>query len=521
MSPRLLPALSLVCLAAAASAQIATPGPQPSPTPIDPSLILTPPAAASPRLNNPRVFGARPGNPFLYSIPATGERPMSFRAEGLPAGLTLDAATGRISGSVRTAGEFDATLHAKNARGEASKGFKIKIGEEIALTPPMGWNSWNCWHGSVNQAKILSAAHGMVQSGLDQHGWTYVNIDDTWQGTRGGPSNALQPDPKTFPDIKALSDEVHGLGLKLGIYSTPWVTSYDGHAGGSSEDPQGAWDRATMSKGENNRKILPRAIGRYHFFDADAKQWAAWGVDYLKFDWAPIEMPETREMADVLRASGRDVVFSLSNNATNTLFAIIGDVSKVANSWRLGNDIDDSWKSLLYQAFNNDKWAPYSRPGHWNDPDMLEVGANGGGKLKRLTADEQYTHISQWCLLSAPLLLGCDLEHLDPFTVALLSNDEVIEVNQDTLGKQATCVSRADNLRVFAKPLDDGSWAVGLFNLGDTGAAGSVLWASLKISGPQKVRDLWRQKDLGVFADQFGGQIAAHGVLFVKISPQK
>ena len=361
----------------------------------------------------------------------------------------------------------------------------------------------------------------MVKSGLDQHGWTYVNIDDAWQGHRGGPFNAIQPDPKTFPDIKALSDEIHGLGLKLGVYSTPWVTSYAGHIGCSSEDPDGAWDAATMSKGVNNKKILPKAIGSHHFFTNDAKQWAAWGVDYLKFDWAPVELPETREMYDALRASGHDIVLSLSNNGTGSLFNVIGDVSKYANSWRLGNDITDTWGSLKNAGFNNDKWAPFSRPGHWNDPDMFEVGANGGGKPKRLTADEQYLHVSQWCLSSAPLLLGCDLEHLDPFTVALLSNDEVIEVNQDTLGKQATCVAQAGNLRVFAKPLDDGSWAVGLFNLGEAEAPVVVDWSLLKASGPQKVRDLWRQKDLGVFADKFEGQVAAHGVLLVKVAAQK
>ena len=190
----------------------------------------------------------------------------------------------------------------------------------------------------------------------------------------------------------------------------------------------------------------------------------------------------------------------------------------MANSWRLDGDIDDSWNSVKGEGFNNDKWAPYSRPGHWNDPDMLEVGANGGGKLKRLTPDEQYTHISQWCLLSAPLLLGCDLEHLDDFTIALLSNDEVIEIDQDTLGKQATCVREAGDFRVFAKPLDDGSWAVGLFNLGETWKRpDAVNWSSLKISGSQKVRDLWRQKDLGVFSDKFistgsaSESFAAHG----------
>ena len=251
------------------------------------------------------------------------------------------------------------------------------------------------------------------------------------------------------------------------------------------------------------------------------KQWVAWNVDYVKFDWAPIELPETKEVSEALRAGGRDIVLSLSNNSTNTLFGIIGDISKYVNSWRLDGDIGDSWRSIKDEGFNNDKWAPYSRPGHWNDPDMFEVGSNGGGQPKKLTPDEQYLHVSQWCLLSAPLLLGCDMEHMDDFTVALLSNDEVLEVDQDTLGKQATCVAKEGDLRVFAKPLDDGTWAVGLFNLGETESPVPVSWSNLKISGPQKVRDLWRQKDLGVFQNKFEGRVAPHGVLLVKVSPQR
>jgi alpha-galactosidase len=197
----------------------------------------------------------------------------------------------------------------------------------------------------------------------------------------------------------------------------------------------------------------------------------------------------------------------------------------VANCWRTGNDINDSWPSLKGHAFGNDKWAPFQRPGHWNDPDMFEVGANGGGTPKKLTPDEQYTHVSMWCLLSAPLLLGCDLAHLDPFTLGLLTNDEVLDVDQDTLGHQATCLAKTPgdktgDLQVYGKPLDDGSWAVGLFNLSAAPATVKVSWSDLKnVSGSQKVRDLWRQRDLGSFPDGYAATVASHGVILVKISP--
>ncbi len=482
-------------------------------------VILTPPSPKTPLIHGPKIFGVRPGSPFLYTIPATGDRPMTFSADGLPAGLKLDETNGRITGALGQAGTFQVTLRAKNSLGAADRAFKIVVGDDIALTPPMGWNSWNCWGGGINQEKVLHSAHAMVKAGLDQHGWTYVNIDDGWQGARGGELNAIQPNPKAFPDIKGMVDEIHGMGLKAGIYSTPWVTSYAGHVGGSSENADGAWDHTTMTKGPKNQKVLPFAIGKYHFFTNDAKQWAAWGIDYLKYDWAPNELPETKEMEDALRASGRDIVLSLSNNTTNSLFNIIGDMSKVANCWRIGGDIGDSWGSIVGHGFHQDKWAPFARPGHWNDPDMFEIGASGGGKPKRLTPDEQYAHVSQWCLVSAPLLLGCDLDHLDDFTVSLLNNDEVLDVNQDELGKEATSVSKQGDLEIYARPLADGTWVAGLFNLGNAPASVTLKWTDIGISGSQKVRDLWRQKDLGAFTDSFSSPVNPHGVVLVRVIP--
>ncbi len=443
---------------------------------------------------------------------------MTFAVDALPAGLNVDASTGRMTGMLASAGEYPVTLHATNASGKAERKFKVVAGEEIALTPPMGWNSWNCWGGNVDQSKILRSAHAMAASGLVNHGWSYINIDDAWQGARGGEFNAIQPNLKRFPDIKAMCDEIHGLGLKVGIYSTPWVTSYAGRVGGSSENPQGTWARSGTDA-PRNRNVFPYAIGRYHFFKEDAKQWAAWGIDYLKFDWGPNEVPETREMADALRASGRDIVLSLSNNTTNTLFGVIPEMSGLANCWRIGGDISDSWKSIVSHGFDHDQWAPYARPGHWNDPDMFEVGANGGGKPKRLKPDEQYTHVSLWCLLSAPLLLGCDMDHLDEFTLNLLSNDEVLAIDQDSLGRQATAAVSSESTRVYAKDLADGSKAVGLFNLNQESASCAVKWTDLKIAGKQVVRDLWRQKDLGTFDGQFESVVPGHGVILIRLRP--
>jgi alpha-galactosidase len=479
--------------------------------------ILTPKEGPKPRINGAKVFGVRPDHPIIFTIPATGTRPVFFSADHLPKGLKLDKTTGRISGSINKPGEYVITLHAKNKTGQVSETFKIIVGEDIALTPPMGWNSWNVYASKVSGDLVLANAKAMVSSGLINHGWTYMNIDDVWQGKRGGKFGGILPDSATFPNMQALCDEIHNMGLKTGIYSTPWVESYGHHIGGSAMNPEGTFER-TKENIPRNKKILPYAIGKYIFWDQDVKQWAAWGFDYLKYDWNPAELPETKAMYDDLRASGRDIVLSLSNSIP---FATIGELSKVSNAWRTGGDIRDNWKSLKSRLLTQDKWAPYARPGHWNDPDMMIVGWVGWGKGPRptnLTPDEQYAHMSAWCLMSVPLLLGCDLTKLDDFTLSLLTNDEVLAVSQDPLGRQATVVSQQDSSGVLAKDMADGSKAAGLFNLTDNITRKLIIkWSDLGIKGKYIVRDLWRQKDLGTFEDEFSAEVNPHGVVMISL----
>jgi alpha-galactosidase len=305
------------------------------------------------------------------------------------------------------------------------------------------------------------------------------------------------------------------LGLKIGIYSTPWTTSYANHPGGSAENPEGTWTPPTLAKkGNVNKKILPWAIGKYSFASNDAKQWAAWGMDYLKYDWNPNELPETQEMYDAMRHSGRDIVFSLSNS---TPFTNAPALTKLANCWRTSGDIKANWKSMSGKGFGEDKWLPFAGPGHWNDPDMLEIGTRERGQ-PGLTPEEEYTHMTAWCLVSAPLLLGNDLSELDEFTLNILSNDEVIAVNQDALGQQATTICTGDEVRVLAKDLADGTKAVGLFNTGSNATATvTVKWSDLGVSGKKPVRDLWRQKDLGESSGEFSMKVAPHSGELVKI----
>jgi alpha-galactosidase len=526
--------------------------------------ILTPKPPATPRINGARVFGVRPGSPVLFTVPATGDEPIVYSAENLPDGLAIDSTSGRITGKLETAGEYKIALIATNEKGKDRKPLTIKVGEDICLTPPMGWNSWNCWGVSVDEAKVRAAAEAMVKFGLVKHGWTYINIDDAWQGKRGGEFNGIQPNEK-FPDMKKLADDVHGMGLKLGVYSTPWKTSYAGYVGGSSDNEDGAWDNS-IKRGTD---------GKISFADNDAKQWAAWGIDYLKYDWNPRSAPrvsdevfkqQTETMQKALLKSGRDLVYSYSNSMP---FDQIGTQSKMLNAWRTSGDIRDNWQSMSSKGFGEEKWAKFAMPGHWNDPDMLVVGMVGWGpKLhaSKLTPDEQYTHISVWALVASPLLIGCDLTQLDEFTLGLLTNDEVIAVNQDELGKQATQI--AEDLEtgtcVLARPLADGTYAVGLFNRGTheivnpprpkpgeeaarvwkvvnratkqatefksqaeaeaelaklaKAATVSVKWSDLKVDGSQQARDLWRGRDLGSSDSVFTTpELPSHGCMLIKI----
>ncbi|WP_207533983.1 NPCBM/NEW2 domain-containing protein [Desertivirga arenae] len=493
--------------------------------------ILTPKPSATPKINSASVFGVRPGSPFQFRIPVTGDRPMNFSASGLPSGLKLNGTTGVITGKLAKAGTYLVKLRAKNAKGIAEKSLKIICGDQIALTPPMGWNSWNCFAGEVSAEKVKRAAEVMVKTGLVNHGWNYVNIDDFWQNHRDSKDPSLQgkmrdeagniiPN-KRFGDMKGLADYVHGLGLKIGIYSSP-----------------GPW-------------TCGGCAGSYGYEKQDAESYAKWGFDYLKYDWCSYgnvinglpqndpykvsslsyqggnqlatAMKPFQLMGDLLRKQPRDIVFSLCQYGMSDVWKWGGSVG--GTSWRTTNDITDTWTSVKNIALDQEKSAAFAKPGNWNDPDMLVVGTVGWGNPhpSKLKPDEQYLHFSLWSLFSAPLLIGCDMEKLDDFTINLLTNDEVIAVNQDGLGKQASCVQTIGDLRIYVKDLEDGSKAVGFCNFGleKVNIAYNDL-NKLGFSGKQRVRDLWRQKDIRDIStdkEALDLNVPVHGVVLYKLSP--
>ena len=357
----------------------------------------------------------------------------------------------------------------------------------LARTPPMGWNSWNKFAGKVDDAAVRGMADAMVATGMKDLGYTYINIDDTWQGSRDSQGNITTN--RKFPDIKALADYVHSQGLKIGIYSSP------------------------------GPKTCAAYEGSYGHEEQDAKTYAAWGFDYLKYDWCSAgriykdeDMQAVyQKMGNALLKTGRPIVYSLCQYGRAEVWKWGPKVS--GNLWRTTGDISDNWRSMETIDFNQLDIAPYARPRHWNDPDMLEVG-NGG-----MTNDEYRTHMSLWSLLAAPLLAGNDLRTMSDETKSILMNREVIAIDQDPDAKLVKKISEQGSTLVVARPLKDNTVAVALFNRGEVAATLAIHWADLGLQGKLKVRDLWAHKDLGAITDQFSATVPSHGVVMITVKP--
>jgi len=484
--------------------------------------VLTPPVGPAPVYNGPAVFGARPGHPLRFRLAVSGERPLHFTAEGLPQGVRLDAATGMVTGQLPEQGRYAVDFQAENASGSASFRVDFVAGEDIALTPPMGWNSWNAWGSQVDADKVRAAARAFVELGLADFGWSYINIDDGWQGVRDA-GGILRPDPEKFPAIQELCEEIHDLGLKAGIYSSPWVKTFAGRTGGSAGEGVG------ILRDEERGWY----VGNRQFEEQDARQWAAWGFDYLKYDWNPMDLASGRRMQRALRTCGRDIVYNVTNSvckeppekwaAISQCFYLWRTVPEDANTGNLlAADIQDDWAMVSSIGFGMDRWRPHVRPGHWNDPDMLVVGAVGWGEPHacRLTPNEQYTHITLWCLLAAPLLLGCDFAQTrDEFTLSLLKNREVLAVNQDALGDMGLRLKtkNPEGIEIVKKEMSDRSVAVGLFNRGNVPDVATLDLADIERSGTHRIRDLWRQQDIGETDAFFRAEVPAHGVILIRL----
>lgn len=477
--------------------------------------ILTPPPARQPRVNGARVYGVRPGRPILFRVPATGEMPLKVEVLGLGneklKELAYDPVTRILSGHIADRGEYRLTFRATNALGKDEKPFVIKVGDKIGLTPAMGWNSWNCFMSDVTAENVKSAADAMIASGLADHGWCYVNVDDFWQNNPRRPKDPTLSGPERdangqivsnarFPSMKDLADYIHAKGLKAGLYSSPGPLTCGG------------------------------CYGSWQHEEQDAKTYADWGYDYLKHDWCSyggIQIGKGLDgamypylmMGRALRHQARDINFSLCQYGNENVSAWGRVVD--AQSWRTTGDVFDTWVSVCSAIEHQKKLFYYSEPGAWNDADMLCVGPVCWNDFKepRLAPNEQYTHVSLWALMASPLMIGCDMTKLDPFTFSLLSNDEMIEIDQDELGLGAGCIDEGDDWEIWARPMADGSIAAGLMNKSEREQKVPFDLEKSGLLCKWRVRDVWRQADIGVFMGRYEATVPGHATELLRLFP--
>jgi len=445
-------------------------------------------ADGSPAIIGRKIALAPPDGDLMYIVVAVGSGSLKVTVEGLPEALaylpggpryTLRretdkpeqiAVTGYIRGQYKSQNKSTFTITATNEKATVAEKVEIRPRKLVAPTPPMGWLSWEFHGEGLSQPKLIQIIDGMAAAGLNRHGWKYIVLDDAWQQALGSrrPSQPIKPNEK-FPDLKALSDYARQRGFVLGIYTTPWIRSYCGKEGSG------------------------------HFEAVDARQFADWGIGYVKLDYRPWEVKQLSIWHDALRQTGKSMVLAFSNNGLVDGGAeFLGDITDV---WRTGSDIGANFGSIMMSAYtqylDHEGWR-YARRGHWPDLDMLEIGPLREGK--ELSQNEQAFQMTLWALVPAPLMLSCDTTKLTQFHLSLITNDEVIGVNQDPLGMAAKPVSAGD-LHVLYRPLADGTVAVGAFNPGDDEREIVIPFAALGFHGPQPIRDLWARRDLGTLSD--------------------
>lgn len=499
--------------------------------------ILTPKPGKSPKINGPEVYGCTPNKPLVYRIPTQGERPIKFKADNLPASVQLDAENGILNGMTpETNGEYTINITAENSHGMDSRDIILKVGNTLALTPPMGWNHWYTHYHFVTDEHIRNAATAMVQRGMADVGYNYVSIDDCWMriesdfveramkrkrranvnldtAARMGASRDADGRILTneeFPDMNLLTQHIHGYGLKAGIYTSPGPRT--------CQEFEGSWQHEEI----------------------DAKTFAGWGFDLLKYDWCRYRevfndpfnednldefVKPYKKMGDILKKQNRDIVHNLCQYG-------MADVWKwgkqTGHSWRTGGDLGHTiLEGGIYNiAEKTIGIGEYNGPGGWNDPDYLIMGKwrspdYKGGDIVQidLTPNEQYSYMSLWCMMACPLFFSGDMDALDDFTLNVITNTEMIAVNQDVLGKCAEPMRMGDKAWILKKVLADGSIVVGVFDIANNGDQNINLdLKELGLDGIFKARDLWRQKEIGSLSDKISIAVGARGCAILKLN---
>ena len=466
-------------------------------------IVKAAPFAGSPRILAPSLLGAPAGKPFLYRIPAVGERPISFSGSNLPEGLVLSGQI--LSGCIREDGEWDVEVACANAQGTARKSIRLTCARDNALrTPLLGFTTWNAFAHAVTQQDMERTARQLIDTGLADYGYAYVNLDSGWQKEYGGEFDAIQPNAK-FPDMKGMYDLIHSLGLRGGVYSTPMKTAW-----GCPEEFKSI-PGCTRGEPDRLRTNAMGGIGTEHMEANNVRQWEAWGVDYLKYDWNLCDPLTADEMKQALLAASRDIPMCVTTNA----YDCYGHYwTEACCSWRRNPDSLDDWFHVEQIVRTVDApWKKYVRPGHFFDLDMLEIGDMFWNKGNRgLTDAEELFCYSLRAFYAPPIQLSCRLESLTDFERDLLMNEEVIAISQDALADFPETIRKDDSVRVCRRALENGDTAYAVFNM-----TGEPRKETLDLSGFSAVRDVWTKENLSA-APNFICEIEPHGVRLFRAS---
>lgn len=519
--------------------------------------VIAPPVNPNvPYITSPGIVGAKPGAPFLFTISALGLRPVKYRAIALPPGLKLDTNTGQITGSITKSGIYRCTILVNNKYGVTGRPLEIRATGTTSLTPPLGWNSYDAFGDDVTEAEVLANARYMKER-LQPYGYEYVVVDFRWYDpdTARIPNNPnahlgaklsaddfgrLTPASNKFPSaadgkgFKSLADTIHAMGLKFGIHIMRGIPRQAVKAnlpieGSSFHAMEAANTLSTCPWCPDMYGVAADKPAGQAWYDSILRQYAAWGVDLIKVDdmSAPYSAGEIEAIWKAIDKSGRQIVFSLSPG--DTPLSQAQHVQNQANMWRISGDFWDDWKALNHQFDLIAAWKGHGAPGHWPDADMVPLGhlsihnrSVGKDRQTGFTKNEQVTLMTLWAMAPSPIMLGMNLPDNDPFTESLLCNEEILAINKDSLGLQAHKVTRSGSTgtEVWVKRLDDGGYAVGLFNRLGIEMPLSINWAELGLPKSQPVRDLWQRKELGKI-DHYEVTLPPHGTVLLKVGTSK
>ena len=512
-----------------------------------PSIAMLPPPTA-PQIHGPYVVGIFTGTPLIWTVPVTGQRPMSFSAKGLPRGVSFGRVSGTFTGTIAKTGDYPVQVSVKNRKGHETATVHLVADKTLALTPPMGWNSYDAYGDNVTEAETLDNAM-YLKHNMQPYGWDTVVVDYRWYDPGAYNNNAneragakltmddygrLLPSPNRFPSaadsagFRPLADKIHALGLKFGIHIMRGIPR---NAVTANTPIEGSGYYA--SEAANTADVCGWCPDMYGvradtaagqaYYDSLFRLYASWGVDYVKMDDTsqPYHKGDIDDVRNAIDKCGRSIVYSLSPGETSIDEA--AHVAAHANLWRVSGDFWDDWSALHREFDIADRWRSYVGPGHWADADMLPLGhlsvgrrSVGDDRQTRFTKSEQTTLMSLWCLLPAPLMLGAAMPDNDQWTLSLLTNPEVLALDQEAGAKPAWRAEHNEDIEIWERKLADGSVAVGVFNLDDVDVDRVVSRGELGLSGRYMVRDLWQRKDKGMMPNHLVLHITRHGTSLLR-----